>query len=88
MLEFATGDERVRKLLLQERQQQAQQEFEPLSDDGTDDEWKNRLQYEPRSGKVANTLQNAILIMQNDAGLQAIVFNELADGLEIKGEVP
>lgn len=50
--------------------------------------WKKKLEYEPRTGKIANTLQNIKLIMQNDPFMKHIVFNQLADGMEIKGEVP
>lgn len=35
-----------------------------------------------------NSLHNITLILENDHKLEAIVFNQLADGMEIKGEVP
>ena len=35
-----------------------------------------------------NNLHNITLILENDPKLQGIVFNQLADGMEIKGEVP
>lgn len=35
-----------------------------------------------------NNLHNITLIMQNDENLKSIVFNQLADGMEIKGNVP
>ena len=37
---------------------------------------------------LKNNLHNITLIMENDPNLKGIVFNQLADGLEIKGEVP
>ena len=37
---------------------------------------------------LKNTLHNLKLIIANDEGLQAIVFNQLADGMEIRGAVP
>ena len=53
-----------------------------------DDSWKEKLEYEPRSAILKNSLHNITLIMENDPNLKGIVFNQLADGLEIKGEVP
>ena len=37
---------------------------------------------------LKNTLRNIKLIMENDPNLKGIVFNQLADGMEIKGTVP
>ena len=37
---------------------------------------------------VKNTLRNLLLILNNDEKLKGIVFNQLSDGMEIKGEVP
>ena len=37
---------------------------------------------------LKNNLHNITLIMENDPNLKGIVFNQLADGMEIKGEVP
>lgn len=51
-------------------------------------DWTSRLTYEPKSGRLANTLQNLSLILENDQNLRAIVFNMLADSLEINGIVP
>ncbi len=52
------------------------------------DEWKKKLTYNSRNAKLENTLHNIILILKNDPMLQNIVFNQLADGMEIVGEVP
>lgn len=38
--------------------------------------------------ELKNNLHNITLIMQNDENLKGIVFNQLADGMEIKGKVP
>lgn len=51
------------------------------------DSWEDGLQ-RGKKGVILNTLHNLTLIMQNDDNLKAIVFNQLADGMEIKGEVP
>ena len=41
-----------------------------------------------RNGGIQNTLHNLTLIIANDNNLQGICFNQLADGMEIKGTVP
>ena len=79
MAEFAGNDENVKMLILHEKQQLAQMDF-------NDDSWKKQLEYD--KAEIKNTLRNITLIMQNDPDLKAIVFNQLADGLEIKGKVP
>ena len=44
--------------------------------------------YQKKSAVLENSLYNIKLIMQNDPYMQNIVFNQLADNMEIKGEVP
>jgi predicted P-loop ATPase len=83
MAEFASKDEQVKLLLVQERQARAVDDFE---DEDTD--WQKRLEYEPRSTVLKNNLHNITLILQNDQNLQALVFNQQLDGMEIKGSVP
>ena len=85
MSEWATSQPEVAKALLSERQEAAKEDFS-ISDEG-DDTWKASLTLD-RNGNVQNTLHNLGLIIQNDPYLQSIVFNELADCMEIKGEVP
>ena len=41
-----------------------------------------------QKGKVKNTLQNLTVILMNDPLLKPLVFNQLLDGMEIKGDVP
>lgn len=81
MAEFAVKDEKVNKLLLIEKQQEASFDFEEDAD------WTAMLQRD-KNGNLYNNLYNIRLIMENDVQLKGIVFNQLADGMEIKGEVP
>lgn len=81
MSEFVVKDERVNTLLLEERRETASQDFSENED------WTKHLQRD-RGGLLMNNLHNITLIMGHDPNLKAIVFNQLADGLEIKGEVP
>lgn len=84
MAEFAVSDEQVKLRIFEEKQQAAAEEF----DEEDPDAWKKQLQYEKRSMELKNNLHNITLIMQNDENLKGIVFNQLADGMEIKGKVP
>lgn len=86
MMEYATKDEETKMLLLKERQERAQSEFVETDDD--DDGWKKRLVHNSKTGEIVNSLYNLKLILQNDVTLRNIVFNQLADGMEIKGDVP
>lgn len=82
MAEFAAKDEKVRTLALKERQDRAVEEF------AEEEDWKAKLVRQKKSTQLENSLYNIKLIMQNDPYMKNIVFNQLADGMEIKGEVP
>ena len=85
MLEFAAKNEAVRELGLDERRERAGEEF---AEDDDEDDWKKKLVRQKKSTQLENSLFNIKLIMQNDPYMKNIVFNQLADGMEIKGEVP
>ncbi|MHB1453945.1 MAG: virulence-associated E family protein [Saccharofermentanales bacterium] len=78
MMEFAVKDEQVSAMLLREKQESAAEEFE---------DWTKALRRD-RGGVLQNSLHNITLIVENDENLKAICFNQLADGMEIKGAVP
>lgn len=78
MCDIAVQDEAVSRQILIEKQEQAIEEFS---------DWKNALRYS-RKGELENSLHNLTLIMKNDEYMRNIVFNQLADGMEIRGEVP
>lgn len=81
MAELAVKDERVNVLLLEERQGNARLDF---AESGI---WTKGLQRD-RGGQLMNNLHNLRLILENDPELEGIVFNQLSDGMEIKGDVP
>lgn len=87
MQEFAAMNEEVQALALEERQERAAEDFNTPKEAG-DDKWKSRLVRISGTTEVANNLFNLRLIMENDPYLKNIVFNQLADGMEIRGEVP
>ena len=78
MMDFAVKDEAVSAMLLREKQEAAATEF---------DDWTKALQ-RGRGGELHNSLHNLTLILENDEHLKPICFNQLADGMEIKGNVP
>lgn len=78
MAGFASQDELVKSVILRKKQEEAKAEFE---------DWTEGLQRD-KSGRLSNNLHNVKLIMENDENLKPICFNQLADGMEIKGEVP
>lgn len=85
MTEFASKDENVKLLLVQERQSRAVTDFGEEADDS---DWQKNLEYESRSTVLKNNLHNITLILQHDPNLKALVFNQQLDGMEIKGNVP
>ena len=80
MSDLALGDDKVKTVFAEERIAQASAEF-------SDEDWQNGLELD-KSGHVKNTLHNLTIILENDPNLKGVVFNQLLDGMEIKGEVP
>ena len=81
MAEWASGLPEVNRQLLEEKQEEAREAFKE------EDDWLNNLKRDKR-GDLVNDLRNLGLIMANDRFMKNIVFNQLADGMEITGEVP
>lgn len=86
MMDFAMNDDNVKAQTLTDKETAAQEEFSAISDDD-DVMWRHRLSMNKR-GDIENTIQNLTIILQNDPKLKGIVFNELSDCIEIKGNVP
>ena len=78
MCRLASNDPNVGSALLREKQEAAERDF---------DDWTQGLVLD-KNGILCNSLHNITLIMQNDRFMRNIGFNELADGMEITGEVP
>ena len=80
MQEFVIADAAVKELLARERQTQAEEEFDA-------DNWQTALELD-KQGKVKDTLDNIVLILQRDGGLQSIAFNCHRDGMDAKDGLP
>ena len=83
MSEWAAQQPEVSKLLLEEKQTTAAKDFS-VEDDK---DWRDGL-IRDKHGNILNNLHNIGLIMTYDPFMRKIVFNQLADGMEIKGELP
>lgn len=80
MTDFALKDDKVKAIFANERLAQASADF-------NDEDWQSHLELD-KAGNIKNTLRNLTIILENDPNLKPLVFNQLLDGMEIKGEVP
>lgn len=80
MNELAAADEDVKKLLIHERLQSANEDF-------ADSDWQLELDID-KQGQVKATLDNLMLILRNDEGLKNIAFNRHRDGIDARGGLP
>ena len=83
MAEWATSIPEVSTLLLEEKQSAAKKDFSV--EEGSD--WRDGL-IRDRHGNLINSLHNIGLIMTYDPYMRQIVFNQLADGMEVIGPIP
>ncbi|GHU35523.1 hypothetical protein FACS1894105_04420 [Clostridia bacterium] len=86
MSSLSMQDDKIKKLMSEERKAEAEREF---SDDN--DDWINALEYvgiKNGKGELKNSIHNLTLILENDPKLKGLVFNQLSDSLEIRKEVP
>ncbi len=80
MTEFAVKDDKVKRQLAEERQVAAQADFD-------DEEWQTALDLD-KQGRIRDTLDNLVLILRHDEGLQNIAFNCHRDGIDANGGLP
>jgi len=82
MSEFASNDEKVKLLLLSERNAQIKDDF---SND--DDSWKAQLSMD-KHGRVHDTLDNIVIIIRNDKNLKGIAYNLHRDSIDVNSDLP
>ena len=82
MCEFAMSLDKVKLLVLEEKQKKASEEF----NDG--DDWRTQLRYMPRSKCLENSVWNLMLILNNDPDFANMAFNEFVGRIQITGDVP
>lgn len=86
MMEWASEDKDTVITSVTERRQAAEEGFKEAEAE-SDDSWMGELTPN-KNGGVAGTLNNLLLILQKDPALGGIVFNQMADNLEIRGRAP
>lgn len=82
MTELALSDDTVKENLAAERIAQAGEDFYDDAD------WHKRLHFVPRSGALENSVWNLNLILENDPDLQGFAFNDMANRIQVTGELP
>lgn len=88
MATFASEDQSVSLTLANDTRARAVLDFEAdLPEDDTDDSWKAKL-VRGENGDVKPLITNAVLILENEPALQGIRYNELRNGIEVKGKLP
>lgn len=89
MQEFAGQDKKVKLLIQKEREQSLKDDFAGMTSDGDeDDSWKAAIDYDKR-GNALPTIENAYIIMQNDAELKGkLRLNEFTQREMITAQLP
>lgn len=91
MCEFAVADPLVSALMAQERHDQAVQDFEGVeaTNDADAVNWMQKLQCNPQTGAIKSTIDNVIIILDNDPMLKGkFALNQFAGRGEILGTIP
>lgn len=83
MSEFAVSLDRVKLQLNSERQAQAQTDFDAETSD-----WRTLLTYQPKTSILENSVWNEMLILNNDPDFANFAFNELANRVQVTGDMP
>ncbi|MDW7651720.1 MAG: virulence-associated E family protein [Bacillota bacterium] len=79
MLDYAQNDEAVKRWLAKKRTEKAKEEFDAVI--SSDDNWQSQLEVE-KNGKVKDTLDNLVIILDNDPNVAVVGYNELKSSLD------
>lgn len=92
MCQLAVQDENIARLMNQERYAQAVEMFAGESSSGLTGQsvdWMSQMKISPETGKPLKTVENVLLILENDPQLKGIVvFDEFSNRLYVTGELP
>lgn len=80
MCEFAMKQEKVKLLILDEKQKSTVEDF--------GDDWKTQLRYMKRSKCLENSVWNLMLILNNDPDFANIALNEMVGRVQVTGDIP
>lgn len=79
MVEFCREDEKVKRQLSKEREEDIREEF--------DNDWELNLEIN-KNGTVKDTLSNITEILRHDSMFRAISYNELSHTIDVNGQLP
>lgn len=79
MVEFCREDEKVKRQLSKEREEDIREEF--------DNDWELNLELN-KNGTVKDTLSNITEILRHDSMFRAISYNELSHTIDVNGQLP
>lgn len=88
MTDFVMSLPEIKVLAAKEKLEEAKQVFGEADAAETDDSWKGKLKYMPRSTILQNSVWNEMLILNNDPDCQGFAFNEMANRIQVIGDVP
>lgn len=83
MCDFARNDEKVKSQISNEAIEEARKDF----DEDVDLSWMKKLSKNDE-GEIQNTVNNLVIILENDEQLKDIAYNTLAGTAEVIGAVP
>lgn len=83
MCEFAVSLDKVKIQIDEERKNEAAADF---ATEGKD--WRTLLKYQPKSRILENSVWNEMLILNNDPDFPNFAFNELANRIQVTGDMP
>ena len=88
MMDLAANDDRVKVQLVNERTAEAVSDFEEAPEDPKADDWKKKLRFTEKGG-VAQTIENVVLILNNDPKLAGcLAFNEMDHNIVTRKNLP
>jgi predicted P-loop ATPase len=88
MADFVMSLPEIKVLATKEKLEEAKKTFGETDSADSDDTWKGRLQYMPRSTVLQNSVWNEMLILNNDPDCQGFAYNEMANRIQVTGKVP
>lgn len=85
MCDFAMQQDDVKVLAANEKLAQAGAEFTEIAEG---EDWRTKLHYQARTGLLENSVYNLNLILNNDPDFKNFAFNEMANRIQVTGELP
>ena len=94
MLEFVSEDKEIKRQLYLDKQKEIEEDFEfapkeeNSNEENSNEDWVLRLEYD-KKGNLENTIQNAILILENDPKVKGkLVYDVFSNRATVGDDVP